>query len=135
MLVDLRCLDCICFAGESKPLMCNSLMMFCTPSSSSSSPSSLSILLFVSARMLDFYGRASLPGSVSRTFPYLHPPRFCLLSLSTWHSTYGAFDPCVTPPSSSYLPFSSFRRIYLLMRQAQTGFWPDLCRKRQTCMS
>jgi hypothetical protein len=57
-------LDCIWFAGEFQPLVCEPSMVFCTSSRLSNSPraTSLSILpvFSVSARILSFYSHASL---------------------------------------------------------------------------
>jgi hypothetical protein len=46
-------------------MVCESLVMFCTFSRLSDSPTGLDILLSVSARMVSFYGHSSLP-AVSR---------------------------------------------------------------------
>jgi hypothetical protein len=52
--VGLRCLDCICFAGEFNPYLCaNHCVLYLFPTS-------LGILLSVSARMPSLYGHASL---------------------------------------------------------------------------
>ena len=66
--VSLRCLECICFAGESKPLVCDSLMVFCTSSRSFSSPTSLSILFYYECTHAQLLRPCMSPGSVSRTF-------------------------------------------------------------------
>jgi hypothetical protein len=64
-------------------------MVFCTSSRLSNSPTSLSILLSVSARMLSFYGHVSLL-VVSRGLS----SSWRIAALAQLTTTYEAFNPC-----------------------------------------
>jgi hypothetical protein len=82
--VGLRRLYCIYFAGEFQPLVCQSLMVFCTSSRLSNflshQPQHIAFRECTHAQLL----RPCIsPSKVSQ--PYLHPP-FCPLSLPPWHS-------------------------------------------------
>jgi hypothetical protein len=69
-------------------------MVFCTSSRSSSSPTSLSILLFVSARMLNFYGHASLLAVNCGLFLSSTSVPLAVAAALVQLTTYGAFNPC-----------------------------------------